>query len=45
MILIDDLLCFIVSEILSPPIPTIAVVTGNASAVGYILGLSHDYVL
>lgn len=45
IILIDDLLRSVVSELLSLPMPTIAAVTGHASAAGYILALSHDYVL
>lgn len=35
----------LVSELLSLPMPTIAAVTGHASAAGMILALSHDYVL
>jgi enoyl-CoA hydratase/carnithine racemase len=45
IILIDDLLRSVVSDLLSLPMPTIAAVTGHASAAGYILALSHDYVL
>ena len=44
-ILIDDLLRSVISELISLPMPTIAVVTGNASTAGYIFALSHDYVL
>ncbi|XWS66023.1 hypothetical protein CRYUN_Cryun05aG0164600 [Craigia yunnanensis] len=33
------------TELLSFPMPTIAAVTGHASAAGFILALSHDYVL
>ncbi|WJX81080.1 hypothetical protein P8452_64005 [Trifolium repens] len=43
--LIDDLLRSVVSDLISLPMPTIAAVTGHASAAGYILALSHDYVL
>ncbi|CAK7325652.1 unnamed protein product [Dovyalis caffra] len=35
----------LVSELISLPMPTIAAVTGHASAAGMILALSHDYVL
>jgi enoyl-CoA hydratase/carnithine racemase len=45
MILMDDLLHSVVSDLISLPMPTIAAVTGHASAAGYILALSHDYVL
>jgi len=44
-ILIDDSLRSVVSELISLPMPTIAVVTGHASTAGYIFALSHDYVL
>ncbi|CAL5191479.1 unnamed protein product [Lathyrus oleraceus] len=43
--LVDDLLRSVVSDLLSLPMPTIAAVTGHASAAGYILALAHDYVL
>ncbi|XP_027353055.1 enoyl-CoA delta isomerase 1, peroxisomal [Abrus precatorius] len=45
MILMDSLLRSIVSDLLSLPMPTIAAVTGHASAAGYTLALAHDYVL
>ncbi|XP_058739367.1 enoyl-CoA delta isomerase 1, peroxisomal-like [Vicia villosa] len=45
LILIDDLLRSVVSDLLSLPMPTISAVTGHASAAGYILALAHDYVL
>ncbi|CAK8541008.1 unnamed protein product [Lathyrus sativus] len=45
LVLIDDLLRSVVSDLLSLPMPTIAAVTGHASAAGYILALAHDYVL
>ncbi|CAK8541010.1 unnamed protein product [Lathyrus sativus] len=45
IILIDDLLRSVISELLTLPMPTIAAVTGHASAAGYILALAHDYVL
>uniref|UniRef100_A0A6N2NL87 Delta(3)-Delta(2)-enoyl-CoA isomerase n=1 Tax=Salix viminalis TaxID=40686 RepID=A0A6N2NL87_SALVM len=35
----------LVKELISLPMPTIAAVTGHASAAGMILALSHDYVL
>ncbi|CAI8612030.1 unnamed protein product [Vicia faba] len=45
LILVDDLLRSVVSDLISLPMPTIAAVTGHASAAGYILALVHDYVL
>ncbi|CAI8612031.1 unnamed protein product [Vicia faba] len=45
IILIDDLLRSVISDLISLPMPTIAAVTGHASAAGYILALAHDYVL
>ncbi|KAK7374815.1 hypothetical protein VNO80_08256 [Phaseolus coccineus] len=45
MILMDSLLRSVVSDLLTLPMPTIAAVTGHASAGGYILALAHDYVL
>ncbi|PIN14967.1 hypothetical protein CDL12_12392 [Handroanthus impetiginosus] len=35
----------LVKELISLPMPTIAAVTGHASAGGFILALSHDYLL
>ncbi|KAL3640467.1 hypothetical protein CASFOL_015435 [Castilleja foliolosa] len=35
----------LVAELISFPMPTIAAVTGHASATGFILALSHDYLL
>ncbi|KAK6128426.1 hypothetical protein DH2020_037838 [Rehmannia glutinosa] len=35
----------LVAELISLPMPTIAAVTGHASAAGFILALSHDYLL
>ncbi|KAH6799239.1 CoA isomerase 1 [Perilla frutescens var. frutescens] len=35
----------LVEELISLPMPTIAAVTGHASAAGFILALSHDYLL
>ncbi|XP_031375286.1 enoyl-CoA delta isomerase 1, peroxisomal-like [Punica granatum] len=35
----------LVRDLISLPMPTIAAVTGHASAAGLILALSHDYVL
>ncbi|KAL2329601.1 hypothetical protein Fmac_017182 [Flemingia macrophylla] len=43
--LMDDLLRSVVSDLLSLPMPTIAAVTGHASAAGYALAVAHDYVL
>ncbi|XP_010528628.1 PREDICTED: enoyl-CoA delta isomerase 1, peroxisomal-like [Tarenaya hassleriana] len=35
----------VVADLISLPIPTIAAVTGHASAAGFILAMSHDYIL
>ncbi|CAN1747861.1 Enoyl-CoA delta isomerase 1, peroxisomal [Linum perenne] len=35
----------LVSQLMSLPMPTIAAITGHASAAGMILALSHDYVV
>ncbi|KAL2521138.1 Enoyl-CoA delta isomerase 1 [Forsythia ovata] len=35
----------LVSDLISLPMPTIAAVTGHASAAGFILALSHDYLV
>uniref|UniRef100_A0A2P2PR97 Uncharacterized protein MANES_10G032900 n=1 Tax=Rhizophora mucronata TaxID=61149 RepID=A0A2P2PR97_RHIMU len=35
----------LISELISLPMPTIAAITGHASAAGMIFALSHDYVL
>ncbi|CAI0383881.1 unnamed protein product [Linum tenue] len=35
----------VVAELVSLPIPTIAVVQGHAAAAGFVLALSHDYML
>ncbi|OAY46062.1 enoyl-CoA delta isomerase 1, peroxisomal [Manihot esculenta] len=35
----------LISDLISLPMPTIAAVTGHASAAGFILALAHDYVL
>ncbi|OAY38659.1 enoyl-CoA delta isomerase 1, peroxisomal [Manihot esculenta] len=43
--LMDSKLQSLVSELISLPMPTIAAVTGHASAAGMILALSHDHVL
>ncbi|KAF3433741.1 hypothetical protein FNV43_RR24844 [Rhamnella rubrinervis] len=45
MILMDSKLRSVVSDLISLPMPTIAAVTGHASAAGFILALSHDYIL
>ncbi|TKY64879.1 Enoyl-CoA delta isomerase 1 [Spatholobus suberectus] len=45
MIMMDSLLRSVVSDLLSLPMPTVAAVTGHASAGGYALALAHDYVL
>ncbi|XP_010274428.1 PREDICTED: enoyl-CoA delta isomerase 2, peroxisomal-like [Nelumbo nucifera] len=40
-----DSLKLIVAELLSLPMPTIAAVSGHAAAAGFVLALSHDYIL
>ncbi|KAJ1435537.1 Enoyl-CoA hydratase/isomerase [Sesbania bispinosa] len=45
MVLMDSLLRSVVSDLLSLPMPTLAAVTGHASAAGYSLALAHDYLL
>ncbi|XP_065871213.1 enoyl-CoA delta isomerase 1, peroxisomal-like [Euphorbia lathyris] len=35
----------LISDLISLPMPTIAAITGHATAAGMILALSHDYVL
>ncbi|CAK9165453.1 unnamed protein product [Ilex paraguariensis] len=35
----------VVADLISLPMPTIAAVTGHAAAAGFILAMSHDYVL
>ncbi|KAL3844818.1 hypothetical protein ACJIZ3_002221 [Penstemon smallii] len=35
----------LISDLISLPMPTIAAVTGHAAASGFILALSHDYLL
>ncbi|OMO97545.1 Crotonase superfamily [Corchorus capsularis] len=35
----------IVAALFSLPMPTIAVVTGHASTVGFAFALSHDYII
>ncbi|KAI3959271.1 hypothetical protein MKW98_018861 [Papaver atlanticum] len=34
---------FVVADLLSLPMPTVAAVSGHAAAAGFILALSHDY--
>ncbi|XP_010553881.1 PREDICTED: enoyl-CoA delta isomerase 1, peroxisomal-like isoform X1 [Tarenaya hassleriana] len=41
----DAKLRSVVADLISLPMPTIAAVTGHASAAGFILAMSHDYVL
>ncbi|CAI9118239.1 OLC1v1019776C1 [Oldenlandia corymbosa var. corymbosa] len=35
----------VVADLLSLPMPTIAVITGHAAAAGLLLAMSHDYIL
>ncbi|RWR88710.1 enoyl-CoA delta isomerase 2, peroxisomal-like protein [Cinnamomum micranthum f. kanehirae] len=44
-ILLGTKLKQIVSDLFSLPMPTVAAVTGHASAAGFLLALSHDYVV
>nr|GMD50838.1 enoyl-CoA delta isomerase 1, peroxisomal-like [Ipomoea batatas] len=41
----DSNLKSLVSDLLTLPMPTIAAVTGHASAAGFVVALSHDYLL
>ncbi|PQQ15656.1 enoyl-CoA delta isomerase 1 peroxisomal [Prunus yedoensis var. nudiflora] len=43
--LMDAKLRSLVSDFISLPVPTIAAVSGHASAAGFILALSHDHLL
>lgn len=43
--LMDSKLKSLISELFNLPMPTIAAVTGHASAAGFILAMSHDYIL
>ncbi|XP_030496289.2 enoyl-CoA delta isomerase 1, peroxisomal [Cannabis sativa] len=43
--LLDSKLKSLIADLISLPLPTIAAVSGHASAAGFILALSHDYVL
>ncbi|XP_015075763.1 enoyl-CoA delta isomerase 1, peroxisomal-like [Solanum pennellii] len=43
--LMDSKLKLLISEFFNLPMPTIAAVTGHASAAGFILAMSHDYIL
>ncbi|KAH7840312.1 hypothetical protein Vadar_015492 [Vaccinium darrowii] len=45
LMLMSSKLRSVVTDLISLPMPTIAAVTGHASAAGCILALSHDYVL
>ncbi|KAK4279910.1 hypothetical protein QN277_011610 [Acacia crassicarpa] len=44
-VLMDSLLRSVVTDLISLPMPTICAVSGHASAAGFMLALSHDYVL
>ncbi|KNA10939.1 hypothetical protein SOVF_139580 [Spinacia oleracea] len=43
--LVESQLKALISELFSFPMPTIAAVTGHASAAGFILAMAHDYVV
>lgn len=43
--LMDSKLRCLISELINFPMPTIAAVTGHASAAGFVLALGHDYIL
>ncbi|KAI3412571.1 uncharacterized protein J3R85_017192, partial [Psidium guajava] len=43
--LMSSSLCSLVHDLICLPMPTIAAVTGHASAAGMMLALSHDYVV
>ncbi|KAK1418850.1 hypothetical protein QVD17_27997 [Tagetes erecta] len=40
-----DLFKYVVDDLISLPMPTIAVITGHAAAAGLMLAMSHDYVV
>lgn len=44
LLLMDSKLRGLVSDLISFPMPTIAAVTGHASAGGFILAMAHDYI-
>ncbi|CAK9308791.1 unnamed protein product [Citrullus colocynthis] len=44
-ILMDNKLKSVLSDLITLPMPTIAAVSGHASAAGFILAMSHDYIL
>ncbi|CAN4124655.1 unnamed protein product [Withania somnifera] len=44
-VLMDSKLKSLVYDLFNLPMPTIAAVTGHASAAGFILAMSHDYVV
>ncbi|ESQ28834.1 hypothetical protein EUTSA_v10019107mg [Eutrema salsugineum] len=43
--IMDAKLRSLVADLISLPMPTIAAVTGHASAAGFIFAMSHDYIL
>ncbi|XP_022133536.1 enoyl-CoA delta isomerase 1, peroxisomal [Momordica charantia] len=43
--LMDDKLKSVASDLITLPMPTIAAVSGHASAAGFVLAMSHDYIL
>ncbi|KAJ8570056.1 hypothetical protein K7X08_006633 [Anisodus acutangulus] len=45
LLLMDTKLRSLIYDLFNLPMPTIAAITGHASAAGFVLALSHDYVL
>lgn len=45
LLLMDSKLRCLISDLINFPMPTIAAVTGHASAAGFVLAMAHDYVL
>ncbi|KAL3521066.1 hypothetical protein ACH5RR_019215 [Cinchona calisaya] len=45
LLLMDSKLRCLISDLINLPMPTIAAVTGHASAAGFILAMAHDYIL